>query len=1180
VPTRALAAASAAGVSRGRAVGQRVAQRPADEQRAQLAVAGLLLAVRPEREDQRRRGREPEQRERDPRAEAAQPRQLPPPAHAAERAVGHRGQRPENAGDEQVEQGQQRAAGREHAEGPERHLRVRARRGRRERQHPVAVDLVAIAHPAHRRQRRRQPERGIGRHALRGARAGCRPVAVDEVERVGRLAVGVGGLPEQRRDRVVGEQPRPRKQRDRQRPAAGHAHRDHRGGPDVGPHRAHGRHPVAARAGDDVGERCRVDPPLHGRHARGEPVGGREAGDAFRVPERERHRVAARGERRARVDAQQRRPAWIHERERPGARAVDERVAEPLHEAQRLGIRRHEPPHVALGRLDAPARGGAPHHGRATEPRHRGGGDEQPAAAARERERHDRRRPHERVPRRPPGRRAPQQRPGERRSGRHGGRQCRREPAAGAEHATPGHRGGREQRGGDHEQRQLPRDPEPDGGPAGGRPDPARQLAQQVGRTHGERDHEAQRTTARRDAHPRPQRREQAEQHEQAGERERADARRELPAHGRVVHGRIEGAAGVGEPVERCDRERRRRHEQRAEPPPEHGPGPGGRRARRAPPHRRDPDERHDEDGGRRLAPALVDGALARLGRPRDHRSRPERADHGGHRIAGRCGRRRRRVQRADGRVGELAHPVVAGDPPVQRRGHQVARRVGVHERRRHRAPRPGPRVGVQHHVERAPADGDARRRRERVGAQPPHAGPRDEAVVVEEGDRLLRTLGRDRRGRAPQRGERFRRRPRTPRPGVEGAGGKRLRAPRRQGGGPRQRLGRPGGVRRGRRAIGRHLAQEALRRGRGHRERERGERERAGPRACPSRAGPPRRGGRGPRGRDDRREVQYARRTQPDGGREHRGGRGRRRGHRRAVPTGRSFLLRRRLDRPVLRLGHQLDVTIQPDAPPPPTPVRSGAPRRVHELTPAEVGAALRADPRLIVPVGALDAHGPHLPLGTDTLVADRLADDLSAVSGVLRAPAVTYGVNAVVPRPAPGAAALRKKTLHRLLNDLLNAWEDGGVDEFILLTTHQQDAHQEALATVVTTRARVRVVDVLGVDVSDLLAGQDGPMHADEVDTSLVLHLAPALVRPGAVGDNMPPREVLRRFRAGRRPARGSAPEAAPVYGRPSLASAETGARIYARLLERVATRVLGVAATPAAGSTPTAAGLAVGR
>jgi creatinine amidohydrolase len=114
--------------------------------------------------------------------------------------------------------------------------------------------------------------------------------------------------------------------------------------------------------------------------------------------------------------------------------------------------------------------------------------------------------------------------------------------------------------------------------------------------------------------------------------------------------------------------------------------------------------------------------------------------------------------------------------------------------------------------------------------------------------------------------------------------------------------------------------------------------------------------------------------------------------------------------------------------------------------------------------------------------------------------------------------------------------------------------------LATVVTARARVLVVDALGVDVADLLDGQDEPMHGDEVDTSLVLHLAPGLVRPEAARDNMVPREVARRFRAGRRPA---APVAPPTIGRPSLASAAKGARIYARLLERVGTRVLG--ATP---------------
>jgi len=56
----------------------------------------------------------------------------------------------------------------------------------------------------------------------------------------------------------------------------------------------------------------------------------------------------------------------------------------------------------------------------------------------------------------------------------------------------------------------------------------------------------------------------------------------------------------------------------------------------------------------------------------------------------------------------------------------------------------------------------------------------------------------------------------------------------------------------------------------------------------------------------------------------------------------------------------------------------------------------------------------------------------------------------------------------------------EATGVREFILLTAHGHDPHQEALATVITTAARVRVVDIFGVNLSDLLQGQREAMPA----------------------------------------------------------------------------------------------------
>lgn len=235
--------------------------------------------------------------------------------------------------------------------------------------------------------------------------------------------------------------------------------------------------------------------------------------------------------------------------------------------------------------------------------------------------------------------------------------------------------------------------------------------------------------------------------------------------------------------------------------------------------------------------------------------------------------------------------------------------------------------------------------------------------------------------------------------------------------------------------------------------------------------------------------------------------------------------------------------------------PSAAACPRRLKELRPADVQEIIRADPRLIIPVGTVEPHGPHLPLGCDTIIAEYLADDLSAAFNVLRAPTLEYGVNVESDRPTAGATSLRKKTLHRALNDLIDVWEGTGIREFILLTAHEHDPHLEALSTVITSGARVRVVDIFGVDFSDLLEGQHEPMHGDEVDTSLLLYIAPQLVDMSRAEDYMMSREELRRYRRGwlRVPK-----ESSGSIGRPSLASAEKGRRLYERMRGRICERI----------------------
>jgi len=229
----------------------------------------------------------------------------------------------------------------------------------------------------------------------------------------------------------------------------------------------------------------------------------------------------------------------------------------------------------------------------------------------------------------------------------------------------------------------------------------------------------------------------------------------------------------------------------------------------------------------------------------------------------------------------------------------------------------------------------------------------------------------------------------------------------------------------------------------------------------------------------------------------------------------------------------------------------------RLKTLVPDEVRAALAHDPRLLVPVGTCEQHGPHLPLGCDTIIVERLADDLSARFGILRAPTVEYGVNTATKVPYPGNAAVRRKTLHRWLNDLVGAWEQSGVETFVILTAHGHDPHQEALSTLRTRRARVFTVDVFALDFGAQLDDADGPVHGGELDTSLLLYLSPELVRMDRAQD------FLLEGRARARHQRGLAgplPAVSPgSLGRPSLASREKGERLYKMIVERVAARVL---------------------
>ena len=170
--------------------------------------------------------------------------------------------------------------------------------------------------------------------------------------------------------------------------------------------------------------------------------------------------------------------------------------------------------------------------------------------------------------------------------------------------------------------------------------------------------------------------------------------------------------------------------------------------------------------------------------------------------------------------------------------------------------------------------------------------------------------------------------------------------------------------------------------------------------------------------------------------------------------------------------------------------------PTRLDELTHVEIAEWFRRDSRLLLPVGSCTQHGPHLPVGTDNQITVSLARAVCSRTGILLAPLLPFGVASREDLNIAGTAGLERKTLHRVLNELVESWERQGLEEIALLTGNGNVRHIQAMAMVLTKTVRVRSVDTRAIDVSRFLDSGVSD-HAGEFDTSLMLYLAPELDR-----------------------------------------------------------------------------------
>jgi creatinine amidohydrolase len=188
------------------------------------------------------------------------------------------------------------------------------------------------------------------------------------------------------------------------------------------------------------------------------------------------------------------------------------------------------------------------------------------------------------------------------------------------------------------------------------------------------------------------------------------------------------------------------------------------------------------------------------------------------------------------------------------------------------------------------------------------------------------------------------------------------------------------------------------------------------------------------------------------------------------------------------------------------------GVPVLLERLTWPEVQALLDAGTDMaILPVGATEQHGPHLPINTDTVIADATCAYASALTGIPLLPALTFTVSLGQTEKWPGTFSLYHDTFISTVREIARWAVATGWKRLLLINSHFGN---DAALRVAVDRIRFDFAGALQVAARNTFSLTDEiwsyfrsdaeDLHANQAETDLMLFLAPENVRMDVVEDD----------------------------------------------------------------------------
>jgi creatinine amidohydrolase len=245
-----------------------------------------------------------------------------------------------------------------------------------------------------------------------------------------------------------------------------------------------------------------------------------------------------------------------------------------------------------------------------------------------------------------------------------------------------------------------------------------------------------------------------------------------------------------------------------------------------------------------------------------------------------------------------------------------------------------------------------------------------------------------------------------------------------------------------------------------------------------------------------------------------------------------------------------------------PPAGPQSSKSRHLADLTWLEIEDRIKAGERtVVIPLGATEQHGPHLPLRVDSVIAGALAERFCArVAGALQGPTIDFGCSSEH-MDFPGTVSLAPATAGAVIKDVITSLVRHGFEHLVLFSAHGGNdallAELEPELQKCAEPARITVVHGIGriskvwADASNLesISSEISGAHAGEFETSIIAGLRPDLIRWAQMraGTTMMPDDPQTLFYPS---LKNNAPDG--VVGDPCAATAERAERYLSAWVE----------------------------